>query len=148
MDLVYVSYNSSKWVESCFRSIICSDFNLKSIHVYVLDNSSTDDTLDKLYHCKEKYQDALGSFEVIPSDINYGFGKGNNIAFSQGNSDIVCFFNIDPELRTDTLARLDESSNPMKMLPCGNCGNFRMSILKFTIRLLWMRNGAAVLRLL
>lgn len=109
MDLVYVSYNSSKWVESCFRSIMCSDFNLKSIHVYVLDNSSTDDTLDKLYHCKEKYQDALGSFEVIPSDINYGFGKGNNIAFSKGNSDIVCFFNIDTELRTDTLARLDES---------------------------------------
>ena len=100
MDLVYVSYNSSKWVESCFRSIMCSDFNLKSIHVYVLDNSSTDDTLDKLYHCKEKYQDALGSFEVIPSDINYGFGKGNNIAFSKGNSDIACFFNIDTELRT------------------------------------------------
>lgn len=107
MDLVYVSYNSAKWIPKCFESVICSSYNLKDLYIYVLDNNSSDDTVEKLNHCKELYGSRLGGFEVISSKKNYGFGKGNNIAFEKGNSDIVCFFNIDTELLPDTLTNLE-----------------------------------------
>lgn len=106
MDLIYVTYNSSKWIDNCFQSVLKSSFDLNDIHIYVFDNNSSDDTIQKLNYCKEKYKSQLGSFEVISSKTNYGFGKGNNLAFQQGNSDIVCFFNIDTELCTDTLSQL------------------------------------------
>lgn len=59
MDLVYVSYNSSKWIQACFQSVVQSVYNLKDIYIYVLDNNSSDDTVEKLYQCKKQYQENL-----------------------------------------------------------------------------------------
>ncbi|HJB89066.1 MAG TPA: glycosyltransferase, partial [Candidatus Blautia excrementigallinarum] len=43
MDIIYVAYNSEKWIDRCFSSLLRStDFNLKEINVYVVDNASTD----------------------------------------------------------------------------------------------------------
>ena len=106
LDLVYVSYNSSKWIDDCFASIMRSDYNLKDIAVYVVDNASTDDTLQKLEAVKERYKEKLAGFNIIQAGCNLGFGKANNLGFSKGNAEIVCFFNIDTELCADTLSEL------------------------------------------
>lgn len=106
MDLVYVSYNSEKWIDKCFASVMRSEYDLKSVSIYAVDNASSDSSLKKLYDAKKKYQCRLKSFEVIAAKANLGFGKANNLAFRHGNSKIVCFFNIDTELLTDTLRNL------------------------------------------
>lgn len=108
MDLVYVAYNSSRWIDNCFASVMRSDYDLSNINIYVVDNNSTDDTLDKLNQAKQAYEHQLGVFEIIPSGVNLGFGKGNNLGFSKGQSDIVCFFNIDTELCENTLTELQK----------------------------------------
>lgn len=107
MDLVYVTYNSSKWVDACFQSVINSHFDLKNISVFVVDNASTDDTLEKLKAFKSQHGDKLNAFEIIESNKNLGFGRANNLGFRHGNSEIACFLNIDTELCTDTLMQLD-----------------------------------------
>ncbi len=108
MDIVYVSYNSEKWIERCFSSLLVSDCGLKDINVYVVDNASTDNTLKCLYEIREKMEKHVGKFEIIESKVNLGFGKGNNLGFSKGNSDIVCFFNIDTEVLETTLSSLQK----------------------------------------
>ena len=108
MDLIYVSYNSEKWIENCFASILKSDYNLKEVSVYVVDNASTDHSVEKLEMIKKKCEPELKAFEIIQSEKNIGFGGGNNLGFAQGNSDIACFFNIDTELFPDTLKNLAE----------------------------------------
>ena len=42
LDLIYVSYNSEKWIDNCFKSLFESDYDLKLINVYVVDNHSSD----------------------------------------------------------------------------------------------------------
>ena len=37
MDLVYVTYNSSRWIDNCFASIMKSDYDLKKVNVFVVD---------------------------------------------------------------------------------------------------------------
>lgn len=106
MDLVYVSYNSSKWIDNCFDSIMKSDYNLKDITVYVVDNASTDDTVQKLEAAKARHEEKLEGFHIVKSAENLGFGKANNFGFSKGTSEIVCFFNIDTELCENTLSEL------------------------------------------
>lgn len=106
MDLVYVSYNSEKWIDRCFASVMKSDYDLKSVSVYAVDNASSDSSVKKLYEAKKKYQNQLKSFEVITAKTNMGFGNANNLAFRHGSSPIVCFFNIDTELLADTLKNL------------------------------------------
>lgn len=106
MDIIYVTYNSEKWIERCFSALIKSNYDLKNLNVYVTDNGSTDGTLEKLYKEKKKMVKQLGDFTIIESKKNLGFGGGNNLAFSKGSSDLVCFFNIDTELLENTLAEL------------------------------------------
>lgn len=106
IDLIYVTYNSEKWIDDCFRSVLQSDYDLKDISIYVIDNASSDNTLKMLEKTKITYEEQFRKFEVISSEENYGFGKGNNIAFSRGSGDIVCFFNIDTELYPNTISEL------------------------------------------
>ena len=109
MDIIYVAYNSEKWIDRCFQSLLRSDYDLKKVNVYVVDNASTDGTVQKLRQAKAEVQEHLGGFHIIESKTNLGFGRGNNLGFTKGNSEIVCFFNIDTELLSDTLTRLMEA---------------------------------------
>ncbi len=106
MDIVYVAYNSEKWIDRCFSSFLCSDYNLQNVNIYVVDNASTDSTVEKLYQAKQKLEGRTGGFEIIQSENNLGFGRGNNLGFRKGRSDIVCFFNIDTEILNTTLSEL------------------------------------------
>lgn len=109
MDLVYVTYNSEKWIVKCFESLLDSDFVLSEINVYVVDNCSTDNSLQILRETKKKIEKKIGKFEIIESKKNVGFGKGNNLGFAKGSSDIVCFFNIDTQLLSNTLSELKKA---------------------------------------
>lgn len=109
MDIVYVTYNSERWIDKCFKSLLISDVDLKDINVYVVDNASTDNSVELLYKAKSRMRDSLGNFEIIESKGNLGFGKGNNLGFLAGDSEVVCFFNIDTEILENTLSELKRS---------------------------------------
>lgn len=109
IDLVYVTYNSEKWITQCLGSILDSDYDLKQINIYVVDNASTDHTVETLQKCREHMHDGVASFHIIQNQSNEGFGKANNIGFSKGNSEFVCFFNIDTKLFQNTLSILADT---------------------------------------
>lgn len=54
MDIIYVSYNSEKWIEKCFDSVLKSNFDLKTVSIVVVDNHSTDRSVDQTERGKEK----------------------------------------------------------------------------------------------
>ena len=108
-DLVFVTYNSEKWIDNCFESIKNVDYNLNNLNIFVVDNKSTDGTKDKLYRIKNKIN--VGSFEIIEAPCNLGFGRANNLGFNNGKSDIVCFINIDTEMTKDLFIKLEEEVN-------------------------------------
>lgn len=108
MDLIYVSYNSEKWIKSCFASVLKLDYDLKKISIYVVDNGSADNTIQKLEEFQKISGDQLKEFKIIETGKNLGFGAANNLGEKQGTDDIVCFFNIDTELCPDTLKNLEE----------------------------------------
>ena len=73
MDIVYVSYNSEKWIDGCFNSLEKSDYDLKNINIYVIDNKSTDRSVELLKEIKTKIGYRFDKFEVIESEENLGF---------------------------------------------------------------------------
>lgn len=107
-DIVYVSYNSEKWINQCFQSWLTINFDLKKINIFVVDNASTDDTVTLLKDFSFQYGHLFSSFNIVEEKTNWGFGKANNIGFSKGTSDIVCFLNIDTELFPDTMSELEK----------------------------------------
>ena len=109
MDIVYVTYNSEKWVTKCFESLARSSCDLSQLSVWVFDNNSSDKTTKLLKDLQARSQNLFSGFEVIFSDKNLGFGKANNLAAAKGKDDIICFFNIDTELLPDSLESLQQS---------------------------------------
>ena len=106
-DIIYVTYNSSKWIKRCFSSWEKVNCDLSKVHIYVVDNASMDDTVALLEKEKLEKEKIFGSFTIVEEKNNWGFGKGNNIAFSKGKSEYVCFLNIDTEMFPDTMIELE-----------------------------------------
>ena len=108
MDIVYVTYNSEKWIDQCFESWLKVECDLKNIHIFVVDNNSSDNTVAKLWEIKKRFGDKFAEYCIIEEDSNWGFGKANNIGFAKGSSDYVCFLNIDTEMFEDTIYELEK----------------------------------------
>ena len=106
IDIIFVTYNSEKWVKTCFESFLAQSYPLELIHIFVVDNASTDQTVQRLREFKSEHQDRFGAFKIIRSKKNLGFGRGNNLGFLHGTSETCCFFNVDTKLLPDTLIQL------------------------------------------
>jgi GT2 family glycosyltransferase len=100
---IVITYNGSKWVEKCFKSLINSTIPLK---VLAIDNCSTDGTSDLI---KEKFP----SVEVIEKSNNLGFGKANNIGLKkvlEEDADYAFLLNQDAWVENNTVEKLIEIS--------------------------------------
>lgn len=111
LDIIFVTYNSEKWIPKCVESIMASSFDMKKISLLFCDNASTDSTIDLLTQYKDKYGAKLRSFKVLKSSKNLGFGCGNNKAVKLGNADYILVLNIDTEIEVDTLSKIKQEIN-------------------------------------
>lgn len=109
LDIVFVTYNSSKWIDNCLKSILNSTFDLKNVTLIFYDNNSSDDTVEKLNQVSTKNKSKFNDIIIVRGDNNKGFGYGNNIGASYGKSPYVFFLNIDTEINKDTLEQLSKS---------------------------------------
>ena len=65
IDLVYVTYNSEKWITQCFDSILDSTYDLKQVNIFVVDNASADKTVDILQSIKDDMLEFSAVIEEI-----------------------------------------------------------------------------------
>jgi len=96
-----VTYNGKNWIKKCLKSI---ENSIIPIHIIVIDNNSTDNTIEII-------EKEFSNVELIKSDINLGFGKGNNIGLEKAleeNADYVFLLNQDAWIEPDTIEKLTE----------------------------------------
>ncbi len=100
--VVIVTYNGSKWLKKCLSSVFESNV---AVEVIVVDNNSTDDSLEIVSQFKE--------VRIFQSRENLGFGKANNTGIQYAldhGADYVFLLNQDAWLRPDTIEHLLEAS--------------------------------------
>lgn len=105
--ILIVTYNASKWIDTCLESILNSSIQVKSL---IIDNNSSDGTIEII---ERKYPEAI----VIRNTANYGFGKANNIGIKYSlkqNADYIFLLNQDAWLLPDTIEKLlfFQNNNP------------------------------------
>ena len=94
IGIIIVTYNSQEDIGRLLDSIIIQDY--KNLEVYVVDNNSSDQTLDMI----RTYQSKI-SIQIISSRVNHGFARGNNIGIKRAIEDgceYVFILNPDIEL--------------------------------------------------
>lgn len=93
VDVVIVSHNSRKDLRRAAESFVA----LPEVHVFVVDNASSDGSLDTIKDL---------SVTRLPMPRNGGFAYGCNAGWRQGSAPFVLFLNPDAQLSEDALARL------------------------------------------
>ena len=101
--IILVNYNGAKDTVECINSIERSLYS--NFHIIVVDNCSTDNSIEILEEQKKKYL-----FDLVISPENKGFSSGNNIgiifAKSKYSPDYFWLLNNDTLVNEDTLREL------------------------------------------
>jgi GT2 family glycosyltransferase len=97
--VIIVTYNAATWLDTCIKGLAKSTLPVTTL---VIDNNSTDDTLNILHN---EYPDV----RVIENKNNLGFGRANNlgiqVALAEG-ADYIFLLNQDACIFPDTLQTL------------------------------------------
>ena len=88
LAIAILSWNGKHWLEKFLPNVIQYSQNAD---VYVIDNGSTDDTLEFL---KTKFPEV----KIVINDKNYGFAGGYNEGLKHIEADIYCLLNSDVEV--------------------------------------------------
>ncbi|WP_149242264.1 glycosyltransferase family 2 protein [Dyadobacter sp. 32] len=87
VSIIIVNYNTAELLINCIDSIQTKTSGLY-YEIIVVDNKSSDNSVILL---KEKFNNVI----VIESDINLGFGKGNNLGAQYAKGKYLFFLNSD-----------------------------------------------------
>lgn len=96
---IVVTYNGIKWIDRCLRSLLSSSV---TVEVLVIDNASTDNTVQHIKSCYPQVQ-------LFCAGKNLGFGGGNNLGLKKAldNNARYCFLlNQDAWVETTTIESL------------------------------------------
>jgi len=96
--VIIVTYNGARWIDKNIPSLLDSAY---PVHIIVIDNKSTDNTLELLYRYSE--------LDIIKSETNLGFGKANNIGMQRAldlGADYMFLLNQDAWVFNDTMSSL------------------------------------------
>ena len=81
--IIIVTYNSSKLIKSCLQNL-----NTEQHKVILIDNASSDNTL-KIVSTN------FPQVKIIKNNKNIGYGRANNIALRQVETDFALLLNVD-----------------------------------------------------
>lgn len=104
LSIIILCYNKYNFTKSCLDDLskLSND-----TEIIVYDNGSTDETHSKLMDTKE--------FRYIRSDINFGFGPGNNKAYELSSGDNVLFLNNDIRVKDNFENWTDKLIDPISL---------------------------------
>lgn len=102
IDISIVTYNSAKWVDIFFTSLIKQNYPTKLINILITDNNSTDDTSNLCKILLDKFSDSFNSFQIFQRP-NLGFGSGHNHNLKNSSSTYFLVTNIDLEFAPDAI---------------------------------------------
>ncbi len=105
IDLSILTYNSKKWLDSFFESLVKQAYPLNKLNLYITDNSSTDDTYSYLEVLEKKYTETFASFN-LRKEKNLGFGHGHNNNFKYAKSKFILAANVDLEFEVDAIVNV------------------------------------------
>jgi GT2 family glycosyltransferase len=115
--VVVVNWNAGDYLKKCLQGLKTQ--TLKPTRVIVVDNASTDDSINELG--KE-----FESFEIIKLEENTGFAVANNLAVKNAsNCDWIAFLNPDAFANPDWLEKLSKAAEEFP-----ECASFGSHMLR------------------
>lgn len=97
LSIIILSYNTCETTKECLDHLLKSlkKSNFFDTQVIVVENGSSDGSVEMLYDVKQAYKKAGLDFDLVLNKKNLGFTKGNNQGFSIAQGEYVLYLNSD-----------------------------------------------------
>ncbi len=103
VSVIIPTYNSVEFLDSTISSIKNQSFNFDDIEVIIIDDYSTDDTLNLI----SKYCSEYDNIKTYESGKKTGTpGRARNIGIEKSNADYIMFIDHDDNYMPDTVEKL------------------------------------------
>lgn len=111
LSIIIVNYNTKEFLEKCINSILDSpsaDGSKKiNYEIIVVDNASSDASVEEIKNLKLKIQNDSSKFKIIGNKENLGFSKANNQGIkSSQKSRYILFLNPDTVMQNQTIEQM------------------------------------------
>src|SRR6185437_11836906 len=120
LSIIIINWNGGRLLTRCIETVVGSAPKV-SYEIVVIDNASTDDSLDEL-RASEVVAPMIANkqLRIVFNSENRGFGAANNQAFALTDSPFVFMLNLDTEVPPGTIDTLIQklTSDP-KIGACG-----------------------------
>ncbi len=108
-----MNYNAGDWLEKSVTSLMGSSIPMS---VYVVDNNSTDGSIQKVRQIKE-----LRELKIIENKENRGFAAANNQVLNTVPSDYYVLLNPDCKVQPDTVNKVLGAMEQDKCIGLASC---------------------------
>lgn len=105
LSVIIVNWNGMSFLPSCLEALRQGTSGLRS-KVIVVDNASTDGSIEWLRSPRARVGFAEDSFQLIENGSNSGFGTANNLGIAASDSEFVFILNPDTEVRPGAIQAL------------------------------------------
>lgn len=102
LTISIVNTNQWDWLEPCLRSIEENPYTLGHSEIVVLDNASTDGSVDRI-------RADFPAVQVVSESIRRGFGINHGIVVAVSHADLILFLNPDTLVLEGSLDRMAET---------------------------------------
>ena len=92
VSVVVINYNSKKYIDNLFESLVRLKHSDFTFQVVVVDNASSDDSVEYL---ESRHFDRDIDLKIVKSETNRGFAGGNNFGVQHSDGEYIVFLNND-----------------------------------------------------
>lgn len=92
VSIIIPCYNVISTIDSCMQCLIDQTIGIDNLEIILVDDASTDSTLDKLCHWEERYPESI---MVIHCDENGKPGQARNIGLQYASADYIGYMDDD-----------------------------------------------------
>ncbi|MFZ5366144.1 MAG: glycosyltransferase family 2 protein [Patescibacteria group bacterium] len=106
LSIIILNYNTLKLLRQCLGSVKKSKTDGLTFETIVVDNASTDGSVEELQNLKLKMKNDNLKLKIILSQTNLGFAGGNNLGLKSANGRYILFLNSDTEITPQALVEM------------------------------------------
>jgi GT2 family glycosyltransferase len=120
LSIIIVNYNTKDLLVDCIESIVTHTRGLK-YEVMVVDNGSSDGSIEEIKKLKGKSQNYNSKVKIITNAENKGFGSANNVGLSRAEGEYLLFLNSDTLIHDNVLLEMVQWIKQSKKVGVVSC---------------------------
>lgn len=92
ISVIVPCYNVEQYIDQCLESVVYQTYGIENLEVILVDDCSTDGTLDKLYEWEQRYPNSI---ILIPLEKNVKQGGARNVGLQYASGQYISFIDSD-----------------------------------------------------